>query len=60
MVAAVESVTGRELAAGKVAHRASRQGNYLTVNVFVTVESAEQLREIYEAMRSDHRMKFFL
>lgn len=60
MVAAVESVTGVELPKDKVAHRLSKQGNYITVNIFVTVENAQQVVDIYEAMKSDSRMKFFL
>lgn len=59
MVRAVESIT--ETQVSKVTKKLSSQGKYISVKIGgVTVASSEQVRAVYDAMRKDLRMKYFL
>lgn len=59
MVRAVESIT--ETSVPKVTKKLSSQGKYVSVKIGgVTVTSSEQVRAVYDAMRKDLRMKYFL
>eukprot|EP00271_Cylindrocystis_brebissonii_P014118 TRINITY_DN3527_c0_g1_i1.p1 TRINITY_DN3527_c0_g1~~TRINITY_DN3527_c0_g1_i1.p1 ORF type:complete len:239 (-),score=20.01 TRINITY_DN3527_c0_g1_i1:227-943(-) len=61
MVFAVESVLQEPIPQGRVRHRESAQGRYISVKIGpMRVESSLQVREIYQAMRRDERMKYFL
>lgn len=59
MVQAVESIT--ETPVPKVTKKLSSQGKYVSVKIGgITVTSSEQVRAVYDAMRKDVRMKYFL
>lgn len=59
MVEAVESIT--ETRISKVTKKLSSQGKYVSVKIVgITVTSSEQVRAVYDAMRRDVRMKYFL
>jgi putative lipoic acid-binding regulatory protein len=59
MVQAVESIT--EAPVPKVTKKLSSQGKYISVRIGgITVTSSEQVRAVYDAMRKDVRMKYFL
>lgn len=59
MVQAVESVT--ETPVLKVTKKLSSQGNYVSVTIRgITLITSEQVRAVYDAMRKDVRMKYFL
>lgn len=59
MVQAVESIT--ETSVLKVTKKLSSQGKYISVKIGgITVTSSEQVRAVYDAMRKDVRMKYFL
>lgn len=59
MVQAVESVI--ETPGLTVTQKLSSQGKYVSVKIGgVTVTSSEQVRAVYDAMRKDVRMKYFL
>ena len=59
MVQAVESIT--EAPVPKVTKKLSSQGKYISVKIGgITVTSSEQVRAVYDAMRKDVRMKYFL
>ncbi|KAG0567281.1 hypothetical protein M758_7G154800 [Ceratodon purpureus] len=59
MVSAVESIT--ETPVPKVTKKLSSQGKYVSVKIGgITVTSSEQVRAVYDAMRKDERMKYFL
>ncbi|XP_076916600.1 uncharacterized protein LOC143576382 [Bidens hawaiensis] len=61
MVVAVESVIQHPVPQGYVHKRVSSGGKYVSVNIGpVRVISKEQVQAVYNAMRSDDRMKFFL
>ncbi|KAM0014914.1 putative YbeD-like domain superfamily protein [Helianthus debilis subsp. tardiflorus] len=61
MVVAVESVIQHPIPQGHVKRRVSSGGKYVSVNIGpVRVVSREQVQAVYNAMRSDDRMKFFL
>ncbi|KAI3733344.1 hypothetical protein L6452_12787 [Arctium lappa] len=61
MVVAVESVVQHPIPQGHVKQRVSSGGKYVSVNIGpVQVISREQVRAVYNAMRTDERMKFFL
>ncbi|CAI9761703.1 unnamed protein product [Fraxinus pennsylvanica] len=61
MVVAVESVLEHTIPEGKVKHRVSSGGKYVSVNIGpVQVVSSEQVQAVYNAMRRDDRMKYFL
>lgn len=61
MVVAVESVLLTSIPEGRVRQRESAQGRYISVKIGpLRVESSIQVREIYQAMKRDVRMKYFL
>lgn len=61
MVVAVESVLQQPIPQGQVKHKLSSRGKYVSVNIGpVRVISSEQVQEVYNAMRRDDRMKYFL
>ncbi|XP_024989768.1 uncharacterized protein LOC112524244 [Cynara cardunculus var. scolymus] len=61
MVGAVESVIQHSIPQAHVKQRVSSGGKYVSVNIGpVQVISREQVRAVYNAMRTDERMKFFL
>ncbi|XP_052187169.1 uncharacterized protein LOC127797963 isoform X2 [Diospyros lotus] len=61
MVVAVESVLQQPIPEGQVKHKLSSRGKYVSVNIGpVRVVSSEQVQAVYNAMRRDDRMKYFL
>ncbi|XP_023527821.1 uncharacterized protein LOC111790920 [Cucurbita pepo subsp. pepo] len=61
MVVAVESVLQKPIPEGKVRHKLSAKGKYVSVNIGpVQVISSEQVQAVYNAMKRDDRMKYFL
>lgn len=61
MVGAVESVLQIPIPEGSVTHKLSSRGKYVSVNIGpVTVVSSDQVQAVYNAMRRDVRMKYFL
>ncbi|KAL7261353.1 hypothetical protein ACSBR1_006910 [Camellia fascicularis] len=61
MVVAVESVLQQPIPQGQVKYKLSSRGKYVSVNIGpVRVISSEQVQEVYNAMRRDDRMKYFL
>lgn len=61
MVGAVESVLQIPIPEGRVTHKLSSRGKYVSVNIGpVTVVSSDQVQAVYNAMRRDVRMKYFL
>ncbi|KAL2510352.1 hypothetical protein Fot_33999 [Forsythia ovata] len=61
MVVAVESVLQQTIPEGQVKHKISSGGKYVSVNIGpVQVVSSEQVQAVYNAMRRDDRMKYFL
>ncbi|XP_022872222.1 uncharacterized protein LOC111391284 [Olea europaea var. sylvestris] len=51
----------RVLLQGQVKHRVSSRGKYVSVNIGpVQVVCSEQVQAVYNAMRRDDRMKYFL
>ncbi|KAJ6346987.1 hypothetical protein OIU76_003641 [Salix suchowensis] len=61
MVIAVESVTQQTIPEGQVRQKVSSRGKYVSVNIGpVQVVSSEQVLAVYNAMRRDDRMKYFL
>lgn len=61
MVVAVESVIQQPIPQGSVKHKVSARGKYVSVNIGpVQVVSSEQVQAVYNAMRRDDRMKYFL
>ncbi|EPS58679.1 hypothetical protein M569_16133, partial [Genlisea aurea] len=61
MVVAVESVLQRPVPEGQVKQKISSGGRYVSVNIGpVRVSSSEQVQAVYNAMRRDDRMKYFL
>ncbi|KAF8408424.1 hypothetical protein HHK36_007576 [Tetracentron sinense] len=61
MVVAVESVLQQPIPEGHVRHKLSSRGKYVSVNIGpVQVVSSEQVQAVYNAMRRDDRMKYFL
>ncbi|XP_051116376.1 uncharacterized protein LOC127241394 isoform X2 [Andrographis paniculata] len=61
MVDAVESVIQKPVPEGKVKQKTSSTGKYVSVNIGpVRVVSSEQVQAVYNAMRRDNRMKYFL
>lgn len=61
MVVAVESVIQQPVPEGRVKHKLSSRGKYVSVNIGpVRVISSEQVQAVYNAMRRDDRMKYFL
>ncbi|KAL3818695.1 hypothetical protein ACJIZ3_004600 [Penstemon smallii] len=61
MVVAVESVLQHSIPQGQVKQKMSSGGKYVSVNIGpVQVVSSEQVQAVYNAMRRDERMKYFL
>lgn len=61
MVVAVESVLQYPIPEGHVKQKLSSRGKYVSVNIGpVRVISSEQVQAVYNAMRRDDRMKYFL
>ncbi|KAJ4961834.1 hypothetical protein NE237_021744 [Protea cynaroides] len=61
MVIAVESVLQQPIPEGRVKQKLSSRGKYVSVNIGpVKVVSSEQVQAVYNAMRRDDRMKYFL
>ncbi|KAL3501014.1 hypothetical protein ACH5RR_035463 [Cinchona calisaya] len=61
MVIAVESVLQQPIPEGQVKQKLSARGKYVSVNIGpVQVVSSEQVQAVYNAMRRDDRMKYFL
>lgn len=61
MVVAVESVLQHPIPLGQVKQKMSSGGKYVSVNIGpVQVVSSEQVQAVYNAMRRDDRMKYFL
>ncbi|KAH6798117.1 phosphoribosylformylglycinamidine synthase [Perilla frutescens var. hirtella] len=61
MVVAVESVLQKSIPEGQVKQKMSSGGKYVSVNIGpVQVVSSEQVQAVYNAMRRDDRMKYFL
>ncbi|GER56384.1 hypothetical protein STAS_34113 [Striga asiatica] len=61
MVVAVESVLQHPIPQGQVKQKISSGGKYVSVNIGpVQVVSSEQVQAVYNAMRRDDRMKYFL
>ncbi|XP_021745032.1 uncharacterized protein LOC110710977 isoform X2 [Chenopodium quinoa] len=61
MVVAVESVLQQPIPEGQVKQKTSSKGKYVSVNIGpVEVMSSEQVQAVYNAMRRDDRMKYFL
>ncbi|CAH9112880.1 unnamed protein product [Cuscuta europaea] len=61
MVVAVESVIQGSILEGQVKKKDSSGGKYVSVNIGpILVLSSEQVQAVYNAMRRDNRMKYFL
>ncbi|PKA55533.1 hypothetical protein AXF42_Ash006735 [Apostasia shenzhenica] len=61
MVVAVESVLQEPIPEDRVSHKLSSRGKYISVNIGpLRVVSSEQVQAVYNAMRRDERMKYFL
>lgn len=61
MVVAVESVLQETIPEDRVNHKLSSRGKYVSVNIGpIRVISSEQVQAVYNAMRRDERMKYFL
>ncbi|KAK8516735.1 hypothetical protein V6N12_049453 [Hibiscus sabdariffa] len=61
MIVAVESVLQQPIPEGRVRQKVSSRGKYVSVNIGpVQVVSSEQVQAVYNAMRRDNRMKYFL
>ncbi|XP_068666194.1 uncharacterized protein [Aristolochia californica] len=61
MIVAVESVLEQPIPEGRITQKVSSRGKYVSVNIGpVRVVSSEQVQAVYNAMRRDDRMKYFL
>ncbi|MED6180470.1 hypothetical protein PIB30_010686 [Stylosanthes scabra] len=61
MVLAVQSVIQHPIPQGCVKQKSSSGGKYVSVNIGpIEVISSEQVQAVYNAMRRDDRMKYFL
>ncbi|KAI3423093.1 uncharacterized protein J3R85_011397 [Psidium guajava] len=61
MIVAVESVIQQPIPKGRVRQKSSSRGKYVSVNIGpIHVVSSEQVQAVYNAMRRDERMKYFL
>lgn len=46
--------------ANAVRTRPSRKGNYIAVDLELTVQDGDQVKAVYRAMKTDKRLKWFL
>ncbi|KAF8689530.1 hypothetical protein HU200_041861 [Digitaria exilis] len=61
MVVAVESVIEERIPEGQISQKMSAKGKYVSVKIGpIRVVSSEQVQAVYNAMKKDVRMKFFL
>ncbi|XP_062217691.1 uncharacterized protein LOC133917880 [Phragmites australis] len=61
MVVAVESVLQERIPEGQISQKVSSKGKYVSVKIGpIRVVSGEQVQAVYNAMKKDERMKFFL
>ncbi|KAL6634434.1 hypothetical protein ACP70R_027105 [Stipagrostis hirtigluma subsp. patula] len=61
MVVAVESVLQERIPEGQISQKVSSKGKYVSVKIGpIRVVSSEQVQAVYNAMKKDERMKFFL
>ncbi|GJN21133.1 hypothetical protein PR202_gb08583 [Eleusine coracana subsp. coracana] len=61
MVVAVESVIQERIPEGQISQKVSSKGKYVSVKIGpIRVVSSEQVQAVYNAMKKDERMKFFL
>jgi len=61
MVVAVESVIEESIPKGQISQKVSAKGKYVSVKIGpIRVVSSEQVQAVYNAMKKDVRMKFFL
>lgn len=61
MVVAVESVIEEHIPEGQISQKVSAKGKYVSVKIGpIRVVSKEQVQAVYNAMKKDERMKFFL
>ncbi|XP_027341837.1 uncharacterized protein LOC113854802 isoform X2 [Abrus precatorius] len=61
MVVAVESIIEQPIPKGHVKQKLSSGGKYVSVNIGpIQVVSGEQVQAVYNAMRRDDRVKYFL
>ncbi|XP_052145568.1 uncharacterized protein LOC127764695 [Oryza glaberrima] len=61
MVVAVESVLEEQIPKAQISHKVSSKGKYVSVKIGpIPVVSSEQVQAVYNAMKKDERMKFFL
>ena len=61
MVASVENALGREVAPEWVEIKPSRAGNYMSVRIGpMTIESQEEVSDIYKRMQDDGRMRWWM
>ncbi|KAG0456609.1 hypothetical protein HPP92_024397 [Vanilla planifolia] len=61
MIVAVESVLQEPIPEDRVTQKLSSRGKYVSVNIGpIRVVSSEQVQAVYNAMRRDERMKYFL
>ncbi|KAL6899093.1 hypothetical protein ACP4OV_005751 [Aristida adscensionis] len=61
MVVAVESVIQEPIPEGQISQKVSSKGKYISVKIGpIRVVSSEQVQAVYNAMKKDERMKFFL
>ncbi|KAJ8439142.1 hypothetical protein Cgig2_027068 [Carnegiea gigantea] len=61
MIVAVESVLQRPIPEDQIKQKTSSRGKYVSVNIGpVLVKSSEEVQAVYNAMRRDDRMKYFL
>ncbi|KAF0934737.1 hypothetical protein E2562_028329, partial [Oryza meyeriana var. granulata] len=61
MVIAVESVLQEQIPKAQISQKVSSKGKYISVKIGpIRVVSSEQVQAVYNAMKKDERMKFFL
>ena len=60
VVALIEKALGRSVPSGNVTTRPSKKGKYVAVNVTVRLENGSEVLEVYGALKSCERVKWFL
>ena len=60
VVALIEKALGRSVPNGNVTTRPSKKGKYVAVNVTVRLENGNEVLEVYGALKSCERVKWFL